>query len=215
MYGAGTALSVSEFVQFGKDLPIQSVAIQSVSDVRVNAKGEISADVVSVAGHQLLHGRWSFVALVDKAGDNTGIQDGHADGTWAVDGLTPLAVDVPAGAQNVAMNVSDKAFGPAKLSGKRGGDLVLTGSNSGKQDHELLVLRLPKSMTVSDLLLSTGPAFPTGVVFIGQVTIPAKTSGQLVLTDMPRGSYVVVDMLPDPDGIPYLSHGFVANLTIS
>jgi len=43
VYGAGTALSVSEFVQFGKDLPIQSVAIQSVSDVRVNAKGEISS----------------------------------------------------------------------------------------------------------------------------------------------------------------------------
>ena len=215
VYGSGTPLSSTEFLQLAKDLTVQTVSIQSVSDVRVNAKGVVSADVVWVAGQQLLHGRWSFVAQSDKPGDDTGIDTGRTNGVWLVDGVTPLDVDVPAGAQTIDFKIDDKSFGTPSISGKRGGDLALNASNSGKQDHELLVLRLPKSVKVSDLLLATGPSLPDGVVFVGQITIPAKSTGQLVLTDMPRGSYVMVDLLPDQDGIPYLSHGFVSSLKIS
>ena len=215
VYGGGARLSVAQFLQLSKDLPAQAVEIQSVSDVRVNAKGVISADVVSIAGRQLLHGRWSFVAKVDASGDNTGTEAGQSNGTWVVDSVTPLDVAVPAGAQEINLKINDKAYGPAKMTGKRGGDLVFNGTNSGKQDHELLVLRLPKGLKTADLLLSTGPTLPKGVVFIGQVTIPAKSDGQLVLTDMPRGSYVIVDLLPDPNGNPYLAHGFASSLTIS
>jgi len=215
VYGGGTELSTVEFIQLGADLPAQTVTIKSINDLSIDDKGVIGADVVSIAGHQLLNSRWTFIARADAAGDDTGVQAGQVSGAWAVNSLTPQAVKIARGAKQFDVNVSDTALSPATLSAKRGVDVVLNGANSGKQDHELLALKLPKGMTVGDLLLATGPAFPKGVEFVGQVTIPTKSKGQLVLTGFARGSYVVVDMLPDEDGIPYLAKGFSSTLKIT
>ena len=162
-----------------------------------------------------MHARWSFAAKPNAAGDNTGGETGETDGIWQVDDLDPLAVDMAATAQTLTVSIKDNAYSPAALKAKRGSDILISAKNTGKQDHELLVLKLGKSMTVNDLLLSTGPALPKGVTFIGQVTIPAKSEGELALTGLAKGSYVIVDLLPDQDGIPHLSNGMSATLTVS
>ena len=214
-YGGGSPLSAAQFVELGKSLPQERVTVTTVGDVRVSPDGGVSADVVLVQAKQIKHARWSFVATPSSAGDSTGGETGQSLGGWQVNDVTPLPVAVAADAQSFAVTITGKGFSPASIAAKKGSDLVFNASNQDKQDHELLVLRLGKGMTTEDLLLATGPALPKGVAFIGQVTIPAGTEGQLVLTGMPRDSYVIVDMLPDADGVPFLSGGFQMTLTVS
>jgi hypothetical protein len=214
-YGGGSSLSAAQFVELGKSLPEARVTVTSVGDVRLSPDGDLSADVVLVVEKQVKHARWSFVAATSTAGDSTGGETGQSLGTWLVNEIAPLPAAVAADAQSFAITIDNKGFSPASLSAKKGTDLVLDASNTDKQDHELLVLRLGKGMTIEDLLLATGPALPKGVDFIGQVTIPAETQGQLVLTEMPRDRYVIVDMLPDADGVPFLSSGYQMTLTVS
>lgn len=215
VYGGGLPLSTEQFIDLGQQLPAQTVTIESTGDVRLSPSGAVSADVVWIAGKQRKHARWSFLAKPGNSGDSTGGESGQVNGIWTVDDVTLLSVKTAANAQMLAITVSDKGFSPASLKAKKGSDIVLKGTNADKQDHELLVLRLGKSMTTADLLLAAGPALPKDVSFIGQVTLAAKGAGELVLTGMPRATYVIVDMLPDADGIPFLSEGFAATLTVS
>lgn len=215
VYGGGLPLTAAQFIELGKSLPAARVTVTSVGDVRQNPDGGLSADVALVVAKQVKHARWSFLAKPSEPGDNTGGETGQSFGIWQVNDASPLPVAVAANAQTFAVAISAKGFSPAALSAKKGTNLVIAASNKDKQDHELLVLRLGKGMTTEDLLLATGPALPKGVDFIGQVTIPAKTEGQLVLTAMPRDQYVIVDMLPDADGVPFLSGGFQMTLTVS
>jgi hypothetical protein len=88
-------------------------------------------------------------------------------------------------------------------------------SNSDKEDHELLVLKLADGVTTTALLRSHGPDFPEGVTYLGQVTIPARSAGNMVLVDLKPGVYAIVDLLPSDNGVPHLAIGMSATLTIT
>jgi hypothetical protein len=203
VYGGGDRLSREEYLALAPDLPSISVAVNSVSDIKIGPNNQASADVVTVAGNQLEHGKWSFIKTSDAGGD-----------VWHLDSVEPLAVETPVGATKVTVGLSDYEF---KLSAReaKGPDLVLSGTNTGKEDHELLVLRLDPGLSTDILMQVPGPGLPNGVEFIGQVTIPVGDQADLVLVGLPPASYAIVCLLPDSSGTPHLALGMRARIRVT
>lgn len=221
VYGGGGELSRGDFLQLAAQLPTIPVAVVSVADVRVDGPRDVNADVVTVVGNQLVHGRWSFVLrpVVNLSEETTAAPASPTAAAtspaerWLVNGLTPLAVNIPAAAAAIRVGMDEYSFdiSPNESSSST---VVLYGVNKGKQDHEMLVLRLDRGVSSDVLVRNPGPGFPAGVTFIGQLTVAAGGKGSLVLVDLPPGYYSVVSLLPDSDGIPDLAQGMRARFRI-
>lgn len=213
VYGGGEPLSAADFAGLAADLPATPVAVQSVGEVTVDAAGLAEADVLTIVSRQLVHGRWSFLRQGAVAGDSTGAEGASPSGAWRVDGVQPLAAEAPAGASEATVTLADGSFKPSKLA-LAGPDVALRGVNAGSEDHKLLVVKLGKGAKMDQLLTQPGPQLPAGITFIGQQTIPAGESGELVLVGLAPGRYEIVDLLPTDDGTPHLALGMKASLTV-
>jgi hypothetical protein len=204
VYGGGSRLSKADYLALASDLPAVPMTVSTVSDVRLETSLRANADVVTVVGNQLAHGRWSFVRAATAGGGRR----------WQVDGVTSLPVAAPAAANRVDVTLSDDKFtlSPGQVNGP---DVVLAGTNTGKEDHEILVVHLDRGVSTDVLLREPGPGLPDGVTFIGQVTIPRGSEADLVLVGLAPGSYALVCLLPTADGTPHLALGMKARLRVS
>jgi hypothetical protein len=88
-----------------------------------------------------------------------------------------------------------------------GPSVAIKATNAEDTDHEVLVLRLASGVSTDDLLTAAGPSLPEGVTYIGQATVPAGSSGTLLLSGLQPGTYTIVDLLPNEQGLPNLSDG--------
>jgi hypothetical protein len=160
-----------------------------------------TAEVLTLIGNQLRHERWEFVRS-------------DAASPWKAFQTTPLDPYAVAGSAtvDVTINATTMATDPRDIAG---GNVVLIASNSDTADHEMLVLRLPSGTTTEILLQQPGPGLPSGVDFIGQMTVTAGDEAVLPLMNLPAGNYVVVDMLLDENGVPNLASGYRARLVIT
>lgn len=157
-----------------------------------------TAEVIYTSGSQLLHQQWHFIT--DDSGD------------WVLDSQTsldPLALEGSV-TTNVTINKGIKTD-PREVDG---GNVVLLGENTEKVDHEMLVLKLPSGASTDLLLQQPGPGLPDGVQFIGQMTVPANGDAILPLINLAPGNYVVVCMLLNDTGAPYLADGYKARLIV-
>jgi hypothetical protein len=92
---------------------------------------------------------------------------------------------------------------------------VLRGNNTSNEDHEMLVLRFAPGFTAEDLLRASGPDLPKEVTYIGELPVRATGRGDLVLTDLERGTYHIVCLFLDADGTPHLADGMEATFTVT
>ncbi len=200
MYGGGDRMSRDEFLALARTLPAIPLTILAVTDVRLDGPREASVTVESVLGNQLQRGIWTLTR-------------GSSRARWRVDHVEALALQRPAGASQINVRIEDYAF---SLSTRRVQvpDIVLAGTNRGKEDHELLVLRLAAGVSTDILLTEAGPGFPPGVTFVGQITVPAGESAELILVGLRPGSYALVCLLPDADGVPHLALGMKTRFTV-
>lgn len=200
MYGGSDRMSRSEFLALARTLPAIPLTILAVTDTRLDGPETASAVVESVLGYQLQRGVWTLTR-------------GSSSGQWRVDRVEVLAPQPPESASTITVRIEDYAF---SLSTRRvqGPDVVLAGTNRGKEDHEMLVLRLVAGVSTDVLLTEPGPGFPPGVTFVGQITVPAGQSADLVLVGLQPGSYALVCLLPDADGVPHLALGMKTRFTV-
>jgi hypothetical protein len=204
-YASGQSLTTDQFLkEIAPYLPITPVRVESVDHVRLTDEG-VTADVTAVIGNQLVRFRSTYV------------EDSDADGTdlrWLLDEERPLEVPRPEDADLVQIRIDDGSFHLAEKSA-RGPDVVLKGTNEGKDTHEMLVVKLDQGMTTESLLDNPGPQFPKGITFVGQTTVAPKATEELVLVGLTPGNYAVVCLLYDRDGNPYLASGMKAKLVVS
>jgi hypothetical protein len=200
MYGGGDRLSREEYLALSRTLPAIPLTILAITGTSLDDAKTATAVVESVLGNQLQRGAWT-------------LKRGSLSARWRVDHIESLAPVPPADASQIRVRIEDYSF---SLSSRRvrGPDVVLSGTNRGKEDHELLVLRLAAGVSTDVLLTEPGPGFPKGVTFVGQVTIPAGQSGDLVLVGLRPGSYALVCLLPDADGVPHLALGMKSRFTV-
>lgn len=178
-------------------LPYGLVGVDQASADSTSA----TATVRYTEGKQLISASWEFSRV-------------EIDGSpaWRVTAETYQTVQTPTDAAVITVTVADGSFkfAPASVPG---GNIVLNVTNAGKLPHEVLILRLPSDMSVEDVLEST-TGIPDGATFVAQSTVPAGTSGNVVLTDVRPGTYTVVDLLPDTNGMPNASSGMVGTFEV-
>jgi hypothetical protein len=52
------------------------------------------------------------------------------------------------------------------------------------------------------------------VSYIGQATVPAGSNGTLLLSGLQPGTYTIVDLLPNAEGLPNLGDGMETTFTV-
>ena len=87
--------------------------------------------------------------------------------------------------------------------------------NTGKETHEFLALKLGAGASLDQLVRPTSDTFPSNIQVIGQETVAPGETRTLVFVDLAPGTYTVVCLLPDADGVPHLALGETATFTVS
>jgi hypothetical protein len=197
-FAGGDDLSRADLLALASVTVVPQQELLAFDNVQGNGN-TATAEVIYTSGNQLLHEQWSFTS-------------GDEPGDWLLDGETPLEplADADSATTKVTIDGSIKTD-PRDVTS---GDVVLLGENKEKVDHEMLVLQLPSGTTTDLLLQQPGPGLPDGVKFIGQMTVPAGDEATLPLIDLAPGNYVVVCMLLDENGAPYLADGYKARLVV-
>lgn len=200
IYGGGPRMSRQTFLALADSLPTPRIRFRDFDDLSLAKPGEASANVKLIVGNQLTFERVTFIE--------------ERPGVWLLDSATPLRVKPPRDHETVHVTITKNRYNPAELSATNG-TVNIRASNSDPEGHELLVLQLAEGVTINALLTQSGPQFPAGVSYLGQVTVPARSSGNIVLVDLKPGVYAIVDLLPGDNGVPHLAVGMEATLAIT
>ncbi|HEU0164853.1 MAG TPA: hypothetical protein VFQ54_07385 [Thermomicrobiales bacterium] len=208
LIGSDQAIGADDFLSLADTLPVLPYHLLTVTDATVDEDSARSDNITATAvvtytvGKQIRAGTWTF---------HWTKVDGKA--AWVLESEAPRAPAAPDGAAKANVTIKDNKFQLATGSFPDA-DVSFTIKNEDAADHEFFVIQLGGSVKADSLLTNTGPGLPKGVTFIGQVTVLAGDSSQIVLTGLAPGTYTVVDLLPDDEGIPHLSDGMEATFTI-
>ncbi len=202
LFGSNEPLPASQFVPLAETLPDVDSRILTFDNLQVIDPGTVSVDITYVSANQVMSATWTFIHCRVE-----GLQ------SWLLDLEAPRPVIAPEGAGMILVTFEDTAFNlePDTIAGP---DVVLALNNPTGEDHEALVVRLDDGVDASELLRG-GPGLPEGVTFVGQATVLAGGEGTLVLSGLEPGTYTLVDLLPDANGLPHLSSGMEATFTVS
>jgi hypothetical protein len=202
VYGGGPNMSRETFLALADGLPTPRVRFRGFDDLSLTGPRAARANVKLIVGNQVTFERITFV------------EEKNRPGVWLIDSATPLRVRPPRNRADISITITKNRYNPAELSAANA-TVNIHASNSDPEGHELLVLHLADGMTTVTLLKHSGPDLPDGVTYMGQVTIPARSSGNLVLVGLKPGTYAIVDLLPADNGVPHLAVGMQATLTIT
>jgi len=202
VFGLDEPLEAEVYGELASALPDIDHRIVELSDIEIVDDMTVTATVTAVAAYQQRTGTWTFTQ-----------QEIDDELAWVLEREDALDPVVPEDADEVAIEIADARY---NLSSDTitAPDVVFSLSNEDEIDHEVLVLRFSGDTTTEDLLRSPGPALPEGVTFVGQATVPAGAEGTMVLVDLRPGTYTIVSLLPDEEGLPYLASGMVTEFTV-
>jgi hypothetical protein len=202
VYGGGPRMSRESFLSLASALPTPRIRFREFGSFKVIEPGKARANVKLIVGNQVTYEQINFV------------EEKRRPGHWLIDSIRPLRVQPPRNRVDVEVTIANNRYAPDVLTADNR-TVNIRASNSDADDHELLVLQFQDGVTIGSLIAHRGPDFPEGVTYLGQVTIPARSSGNIVLVGLRPGTYVIVDLLPSANGVPHLSLGMQATLTVT
>jgi hypothetical protein len=211
-YGAGERLTKADYLALAPSAPVVPVTVVSVGRATYASTDSVTAEVITVQGNQLRTEDWTFLFRRSRAASATPTAGG--EGHWLVHQVAGRASAAPQGAAEMTAVQSDYAL---KLtpSTVQGSNLVVTIENTGDEAHEFLALKLDSGASLDQLIRPTSDTFPTDIHVIGQETVLPGETSTIVFVDLAPGTYTVVCLLPDADGVPHLALGETATFTVS
>lgn len=207
LFGSSVPLSASDYQAITTDLRPVPVRIASVEEATLTDNDRATAVVTQVVGNQVLRGTWLF----ERAARGARRADQNP---WKLSYERALPIEIPADATAVDVELSDYDISMDETA-LEGPTVVLRGSNTAQEDHEMLVLKLENGASTDDMLRDTGPELPPGINFSGEVPVRGGQQQDLLLVDLEPGTYVVVCLFPDQDGVPHLASGMEQSFTVS
>lgn len=203
MLGFTEPLSTDDFTTLAVTLPDVPYQILSVENATFTDETTATAVVTYEMAHQLRTSLWEF-----------SLQEVNGQSAWVLERETPMASEIPANSSTLEVSIEQNAYtlNPVTVQGP---SVALSATNNDEVGHELLVLRLEGGATTQTLLRSPGPSLPENVTFIGQVFVPAGEEGTLLLAGLQPGTYTIVDLLPNAEGLPNLADGMEATFTVA
>jgi len=203
LIGTPQELPTALYATLAETFPPTDAAILEIANATLVDDTQASADVVWQVGHQVRVDRWFFT--LERVQGLT---------MWVVDRAEPGTYTPATEATRIDVTIADNRYdlGATTVDGDA---VQFDARNDDGVDHELLVLRLEGDASTSALLTTPGPEFPEGITFIGQATIPASASGSMLLVDLEPGTYAIVCLLTDENGLPHLADGMEATFEVS
>lgn len=202
LIGNPRPLPADTFAALAATFPDTDYHIVEIDNVALHDEETASADVIWQIGHQVRVDRWIFVRERVEGID-----------MWVIDRAEPGTLDPSREAAAIDVTIADNSY-TLSTEAVDGDAVEFQVTNDDAETHELLVLQLDEGVTTETLLTTPGPELPEGVTFIGQATIAPDASGGLLLADLDPGTYTIVDMLPDANGLPHLAGGMTTTFTI-
>lgn len=195
-------LSAEDWAQLAPTFPDTEYEIVELTGVDAVDESTATATVTYRVANQLRTGIWTFAQA-------------EIDGmtAWRLDAEEARETAVPDGATEIEITIAGNAYDLSNDEPETDA-VAFSITNEDEEDHEALVLRYESGVESGDLLQAAGPSLPDGVTLVGQVTVPAGEQGGLVLVDLPAGTYHIVCLLPNAEGIPHLADGMEATFTV-
>lgn len=194
LIGLGAPVTADEFIVLAPMLPEVAYQLISVENAQRTSDTTATADVTYELAHQVRLSTWQFE-----------LQEIEGQQVWTLQGETAMTPVAPEGTDTLTVEIGADGYTIADAT-VTGPSVAIEASNGDSADHEVLVLRLDGA-TTADILAHTEPGLPEGVSYIGQATVPAGSSGTLLLSGLQPGTYTIVDLLPNAQGLPNLSGG--------
>lgn len=194
LVGFGLPLTASEFMGLAEGLPEVGYQILSIENVTATSDTTATAEVTYELAHQVRFATWTFEVRQIDGQDVWTLRDEEL--------MTPVAQ----GTNTLTVEIADGEYQISDAT-VEGPSVSIEASNSDERDHEVLVLRLSGDAETDDLLGHTEPGLPEGISYVGQATVPAGSEGTLLLSGLQPGTYTIVDLLPNEQGLPNLANG--------
>ena len=141
-------------------------------------------------------------------------------GVWKLDKFHVLsAAKVPSGSKKVNVDLTDFAFGFSRKEVTSKDALVFHVENKGKQNHMMVVNKIPADADVQKLLQFQGDGSPPGVEEVGGVFLfgPGDKADVVLKDKLAPGRYVMLCFVgdeDDPQHGPHALKGMVADFTV-
>jgi hypothetical protein len=131
----------------------------------------------------------------------------------ASNGASGSAASEPTADIKLGLTEYSFAFAPVPTSGGH----TIRVDNNGKQDHEIVLVRLPPGKTVADLMAWLDkPAGPPPAELLGGVSPIAPGRHAYFTADLTPGSYAAMCFVGDAaDGKPHIAHGMIKPFTVT
>jgi hypothetical protein len=173
------------------------ISIDRVTDVQVHDDGRVSADVTVVFGNFLSRERIFFV----QSGD-----------FWLFDESPELPVEAPEGATVVTGELADYEF-VLDTTSAPAGDIAFEVTNTGQYPHEIVIVQLPEGITIEDVFADE--SLFEEIQFFGFAFAMPGDTASLVMVDMEPGTYTLVCFVDEPEGVPHVARGMIAEFEIT
>lgn len=195
LLGSPAPLSGALFASLFDTLPPIEYAVLEIGDVQLIDESSASAEIVWQLANQVRVDKWTFSL------DNV-----EGLSMWTIENAEPGSINPSVDAREVSVTIADNRYELSENAIES--DAVLFNvTNEDATEHELLVLQLEDGVSTETLLTTPGPALPEGVTMVGQATIAANSEGRLLLAGLEPGTYTIVCLLPDENGLPHLADG--------
>ena len=141
-------------------------------------------------------------------------------GVWKIDKFHVLsAAKVPSGSKKVNVDLTDFAFGFSRKEITSKDALVFHVENKGKQNHMMVVNKIPADADLQKLLQFEGQGSPPGVEEVGGVFLfsPGDKADVVLKDKLAPGRYVMLCFVgdeDDPQHGPHVGKGMVADFTV-
>jgi hypothetical protein len=130
--------------------------------------------------------------------------------------VAALAACAPAAPQEIEFTATDHAFsGPTTA---QAGWRTVSLTNNGQEGHHLQLVLLEEGKTVDDLVAAMGEnpgAFPSWARAFGGPNPGDPTVTSSAVVDLLPGSYAVIDVIPDAQGVPHVMSGMHSSLAVT
>ena len=178
------------------DIPF---TIHTLDDLQKHEDGRVSVHTTYLWVHAEVASRWYFV---------------KEDGRWLFDQEEREPVDLGVQTTVVEMEMTEFAYHIKTPKVKKSEAITIKAKNVGGLPHEMFLVRLSSDFNPAKLFQSNQQ--PEGVEFFGHLVEESGQSGEVTVTGMEPGDYIMVCQFRFPGGeIPtHSAGGMVAVLTV-